>query len=303
MTTIAHSGVQPTSAESWELPQEKPWLVRIARPWLRNPAGLLGLAIALLFFVLGVFGPMLAPYDPKDIVPTDRLLGPSMEHPFGTNRFGHDIFSRILYGARLSFMFGLMVMIFGFLPGTALGIFSGYFGRWADYAIQRSGEAWSAIPQLPLLLAVIAAMGPGLTPVIVVLAISAIFGGSRLLRAIALLEKNKDYVFAARSLGGGDWHVLRRHILPNIMPYILIGASSVFAVAVLAEATLSFLGLGVEQGTPGWGIDLSDGRQDATDYPHLVIFPGLAISITVMGFTLLGDTLRDILDPRLRGSS
>jgi ABC-type dipeptide/oligopeptide/nickel transport system permease subunit len=144
---------------------------------------------------------------------------------------------------------------------------------------------------------------PGLLPVVIVLAISAIFGGSRLLRAIALLEKNKDYVFAARSLGGGEWHVLRKHVMPNIMPFVLIGASSVFAVAVLAEATLSFLGLGLEQGTPGWGIDLSAGREGATEFPHLVIFPGLAISLTVLGFTLLGDTLRDILDPRLKGTT
>jgi ABC-type dipeptide/oligopeptide/nickel transport system permease subunit len=157
---------------------------------------------------------------------------------------------------------------------------------------------------LPLLLTVIAAVGPGLTSVVIVLAISAIFGGSRLMRGIAMLEKNKDYVFAARSLGGGEFHVLWRHILPNIMPYILVGASSVFAIAVLAEATLSFLGLGLQAGTPGWGIDLAAGRaQGASNYPHLVIFPGLAISLTVFGFTLLGDTLRDILDPRLRGST
>jgi ABC-type dipeptide/oligopeptide/nickel transport system permease subunit len=181
-----------------------------------------------------------------------------------------------------------------------------------DYAIQRSGEAWAAIPQLPLLLTVVAAVRvestwlpvpPGLLPVIIVLAISAIFGGSRLLRAIALLEKNKDYVFAAESLGGSNWHVLRKHVIPNIMPYVLIGASSVFAVAILAEATLSFLGLGLEQGTPGWGIDLADGQEWGSEYPHLVIFPGLAISITVLGFTLLGDTLRDILDPRLKGTA
>ena len=136
------------------------------------------------------------------------------------------------------------------------------------------------------------------------LAISAIFGGSRLMRAIALLEKNKDYVFAARSLGGGEMHVLWKHVIPNIMPFILIGASSVFAAAVLVEATLSFLGLGVEKGTPGWGIDLSAGReQGAIEHPHLVIFPGMAIGLTVLGFTLLGDTLRDILDPRLKGTT
>jgi ABC-type dipeptide/oligopeptide/nickel transport system permease subunit len=198
--------------------------------------------------------------------------------------------------------FGFAVMIFGFIPGTLLGILSGYFGRWIDYAIQRSGEAWAAIPQLPLLLAIIAAVGPGLKAVIVVLAISALFGGSRLLRAVALVERNKEHIVAARSTGASEFRLLVRHVIPNIMPYVLVGASSVFAVAVLAEATLSFLGLGVEQGTPGWGIDLSVGLSQGNQFPHLVIFPGLAISIVVLGFNLMGDTLRDILDPRLRGS-
>ena len=303
MTSVAHARVT-TTADAWELPHDRPWIARVSRPWLRNPAGLLGLVIAACFLVLGVIGPWIAPYDPKGFDVDARFLGPSWEHPFGTTKFGEDILSRILEGARLSLTFGLLVLVFGFVPGTALGIVSGYFGRWVDYTIQRSGEAWAAIPQLPLLLAVIAAVGPGLKAVVVVLAISAVFGGSRLLRAVALVEKNKDYVFAARALGSSETHVLWKHVLPNIMPYILIGVSSVFAAAVLVEATLSFLGLGVEQGTPGWGIDLATGRaQGATEHPHLVIFPGLAISITVLGFTLLGDTLRDILDPRLRGST
>ena len=120
---------------------------------------------------------------------------------------------------------------------------------------------------------------------------------------MALVEKNKEYVLGARSIGASEWHILRRYVVPNIMPFILVGASSVFALAIIAEATLSFLGLGVEQGTPGWGIDLAAGRDRANEYPHLVIFPGLVISIVVLGFNLLGDTLRDILDPRLRGST
>ena len=132
--------------------------------------------------------------------------------------------------------------------------------------------------------------------------VSALFGGSRLMRAVSLVEKNKEYVFAARATGADEFRLLARHVIPNIMPYILVGMSSVFALAVLAEATLSFLGLGVEQGTPGWGIDLSEGLRVGSDYPHLVIFPGIAISLVVLGFNLMGDTLRDILDPRLRGS-
>jgi ABC-type dipeptide/oligopeptide/nickel transport system permease subunit len=303
MASIATGYARPSGEELWEMPAEKPWLVRVARPWLKNPVGLFGLALVVAFFVLGILGPYIAPYDPRSLDAQSRLLGPSMEHPFGTTRFGQDVFSRVLVGTRLSMKFGFAVMFFGFLPGTLLGILSGYFGRWLDYTIQRSGEAWAAIPQLPLLLAIIAAVGPGLKAVIVVLAISALFGGSRLMRAVSLVEKNKEHIFAARATGASELRLLMRHVIPNIMPYILVGMSSVFALAVLAEATLSFLGLGVEQGTPGWGIDLSQGlRQDGNEYPHLVIFPGIAISLVVLGFNLMGDTLRDILDPRLRGS-
>jgi ABC-type dipeptide/oligopeptide/nickel transport system permease subunit len=303
MATIATRLGEQTQAERWEIPQDKPWIVRVSRPWLKNPVGLFGLILVVAFFVLGMFGPYIAPYDPRALDASSRFLTPSLEHPFGTTKFGQDVFSRILEGTRLSMTFGFAVMFFGFIPGSLLGILSGYFGRWVDYAIQRSGEAWAAIPQLPLLLTIIAAVGPGLKAVVVVLAISALFGGSRLLRAVTLVEKHKEHVLAARATGASEFRVLVHHVLPNIMPYILVGISSVFALAVLAEATLSFLGLGVEQGTPGWGIDLSEGLSRGTEYPHLVIFPGIAISLVVLGFNLMGDTLRDILDPRLRGTT
>lgn len=290
-------------AEAWQLPAEKPFIVRVLRPWRQNPAGLIGLLIVVGFVVLGLIGPWIAPFDPRELNAQARFEGMSWEHPMGTNKLGQDVFSRILYGARLSLIFGFVVMVLGFIPGTALGIASGYFGRWVDYAIQRSGEAWAAFPQLPILLTVIAAVGPGLKAVAVVIAIGGLFGGSRLLRAVALVEKNKDYVLAARAVGATEWDIVRRYIVPNVMPYILVGVSSIFAVAIIAEATLSFLGLGAQPGTPGWGIDLSEAASDGITYPMLVLWPGLAISITVLGFNLLGDTLRDILDPRLRGST
>lgn len=303
MATIARESIPVAQQESWELPKEKPYIVRITKPWLQNPAGFLGLIIVAGFIFLGLFGPYIAPYDPREFDVSAQLETPSLEHPFGTTQLGQDIFSRMIVGARLSLTFGFAVLIVGFIPGTILGIMSGHFGRWIDYAIQRSGEAWAAFPQLPILLTVIAAVGTGLKAVVVVVAIGALFGGSRLLRAVALVEKNKDYVLAARAVGAGEYHLLRHYIVPNVMPYILVGLSSVFAVAIIAEATLSFLGLGVQQGTPGWGIDLAAGNSRASEYPHLVIFPGLVISVVVLGFNLLGDTLRDILDPRLRGST
>ncbi len=301
MAAIAEPMRQTVEA-GWTLQPQKPLFVRLVHPWLQNPAGLLGLAIVFLFVFLGLFGPYLTPYDPRDPDVTARFLGPSWQHPFGTNRLGQDMFSRILEGSRLSFTFGAVVFVIGFIPGTALGILSGYAGRWIDYAIQRSGEAWTSFPQLPILLTVIAAVGPGLKAAVVVIAIGALFGGSRLFRALALIEKHKDYVLAARSLGAPESHILIRHVIPNIMPYILLGASSVFAVAILLEAVLSFLGIGAQTGTPGWGIDLSRGLGEGTDYPHLIIWPGVVISVVILGFNLMGDTLRDILDPRLRGS-
>lgn len=304
MAAIARRGAQAGLEEAWELPRSRPLLIRLSEPWLRNPVGLLGLVIVVMFIVLGIIGPYVSPYDPRAIDAQSRFLGPSMEHPFGTNSLGQDVFSRILEGTRVSFTFGFSIMLVGFVPGTILGLLSGYFGRWVDYAIQRSGEAWSSFPQLPILLTVIAAVGPGLKGILIVIAISAIFGGSRLLRAVALLEKHKEYILAARSTGASEFHLLLRHIVPNVMPFILVGLSSVFAIAILAEAALSFLGLGLEPGTPGWGIDLAVGvRKGGAEHPHLVIFPGLVISVVVLGFNLLGDTLRDILDPRLRGST
>ena len=302
MATIAEPNIR-TGADRWEMPQERSFISRTLRPWLRNPLGIVGLIIVFAFFFVGIFGPYLAPHDPEALNAAARYQTPSWEHPFGTTKLGQDVFSRILQGARVSLMFGVAAMVFGFIPGTALGILGGYFGRWVDQLIQRSGEAWAAMPQLPILLTVSAAVGPGLKGPVIVIAIGAIFGGSRLLRAVALVEKHKEYVTAARSVGATEFHIMMRHVIPNIMPYILVGMSSVFAVAVLAEAALSFLGLGLPTGTPGWGIDLAVGLDSGTEYPYLVIFPGLVISIVVLGFNLLGDTLRDILDPRLRGST
>jgi ABC-type dipeptide/oligopeptide/nickel transport system permease subunit len=273
---------------------------RLAR---ENPVGAISLLVVIGFVVLGIFGPSLSPYAPKELNATDQYLGPSGAHVFGTTKFGQDIFSRVLAGARIDLKFGAIVLVLGFLPGTALGIISGYFGRWVDYLIQRSGEAWTAFPPLFLLLTFVAAFGPGLKTVEIVVAISAVFGGSRLLRVVALVEKQKEYVVGARSTGASEFRLLWRHVLPNIMPFILVGLSSVFAVAVLAEATLSFLGLGVSPGEPSWGADLSIGIGAGSTYPWLVIFPGVAISLVVLAFNLLGDTLRDILDPRLRGST
>jgi ABC-type dipeptide/oligopeptide/nickel transport system permease subunit len=262
------------------------------------------LGVVLVFIFLGIFGPALAPENPRHGVVAEQLEGPSLDHPFGTDQLGHDMFSRVLAGTRISFVIGLMAVGIGFSSGALLGIISGYFQRWPDYVIQRSGEAWAAFPAIILYLAFITAFGPGLKTIGIVIMLSAIFGGSRVLRAVTLVMKQQDFVEASRALGSTETRILFRHVIPNVMPIVIVGASGVFAVSVLAEAALSFLGLGVAAGTPSWGIDLSGGNQQLAMNGKwwLVVFPGLAISLVVLGFNLLGDTMRDILDPRLRGS-
>jgi ABC-type dipeptide/oligopeptide/nickel transport system permease subunit len=300
----------PVALGEWDVPPAPSRLLGLGRVARRNPVGVIALLIVVAFLVLGsaqvvsqeLFGTALAPEDPQEFHAEVQLQGPSWDHPFGTNQGGIDMFSRILAGARISFLIGMMALLIGFIPGAFLGVVSGYYQRWLDYVIQRSGEAWSAFPVLFLYLAFITALGQGLKTIALVIIISALFGGSRVLRAAALVTKHADFVEASRALGATDRWILLRHIIPNVMPIVIVFASSVFAVSVLAESALSFLGLGLEPGTPSWGIDLNEGRSNMRLHPYLVIFPGVAISLVVLGFNLLGDTLRDVLDPRLRGS-
>lgn len=304
MATTAAVPAAARPVEGWEVRPEESRSTRLLRVARRNPLGVIALFIVIVFIFLGIFGPALAPQDPRHGVVEEQLQGPSSEHWFGTNKLGQDVFSRVLAGTRISFIIGMMAVVIGYASGALLGIVSGYYQRWPDYVIQRSGEAWAAFPAIILYLAFIAAFGPGLKTIGFVIAIGAIFGGSRVLRAMALVLKQQDYVEASRALGATETRILFRHVIPNLMPIVIVGASGVFAASVLAEAALSYLGLGVAAGTPSWGIDLSGENQSLArnGYWHLVLFPGLAISLVVLGFNILGDTLRDILDPRLRGS-
>jgi ABC-type dipeptide/oligopeptide/nickel transport system permease subunit len=300
---VAQRTAATYTSEDWVIPQEKPWYAKLWKIARENPIGAISFLLVVGFIALGIFGPYVSPYDPKEIDATQQFIAPNGTHFFGTDKLGHDMFSRVIAGARIDLKFGAVILLFGFVPGTLLGICSGYFGRWVDYLIQRSGEAWTAFPQLFLLLTFIAALGPGLGTVELVVAISAIFSGSRIMRVVALVEKQKEYIVGARATGASEFRLLWRHVIPNIMPFILVGFSSVFAIAVLAESLLSFLGLGVSPGEPSWGADLSANLSYGAQYIWLVLYPGLAISIVVLAFNLLGDTLRDVLDPRLRGST
>ena len=276
-------------------------LARVAR---QNPLGVVGLVIVLGFIFAGVFGPYLTPYDPTGIDVTAQLEGPSRAHPFGTNSLGQDVLSRVIGGARISLIIGLAAVGIGVTGGAFMGVISGYFGGVIDSVIQRTGEAGAAFPGLVLYLTLIAAMGRGVDTIIVAIAIGAVIGGSRVLRSLTIVLKTSPFVEASRSMGAPETRILWRHIVPNVIPIIIVIASTALGAAVLAEAALSFLGIGVEPGTPSWGIDLQGEnlRFAANGFWHLVVFPGVALSLVVLGFNLFGDTLRDVLDPRLRGS-
>lgn len=275
--------------------------LRVARG---NPLGTIGLVLVLTFILVGTFGPFLAPYSPTHTDASVQLQGPSLDHPFGTNGLGQDTLSRVLAGARLSLVIGAAAVGIGVLGGALIGVISGYFGGVIDSFIQRTGEAGAAFPGLILYLTLIAAIGRGVDTIVIGIAISALIGGSRVLRALTLVIKTSPFVEAARAAGATEPRILATHIIPNVIPIAIVIASSALGAAVLAEAALSFLGIGVEPGTPSWGIDLQGRNLDDAKVGnwHLVAFPGAALSLVVLGFNLLGDTLRDVLDPRLRGS-
>jgi len=284
-----------------QIRRRAPGIVRIAA---HNPLGTVGAFLVLTFIFVGLFGPVIAPYNPREVNVEAQLQGPSLDHPMGTNRLGQDVLSRVLAGARLSLVIGSAAVFIGVLGGSLIGVISGYFGGVIDSFIQRTGEAGAAFPGLILYLTLIAALGRGEDTIIIGIAISALIGGSRVLRALTLVIKTSPFVEAARAAGATELRILATHIIPNVIPIAIVIASGALGAAVLAEAALSFLGIGVEPGTPSWGIDLQ-GRnlEDAkVGNWHLVMFPGIALSLVVLGFNLLGDTLRDVLDPRLRGS-
>jgi ABC-type dipeptide/oligopeptide/nickel transport system permease subunit len=276
-------------------------LRRMGRLARQQPLGVFGLLVLCLFVFVGLFGPYITPYPPRELSVAPPLADPSWDHPFGTNQNGQDMFSRIIAGARVSLLISAAAIFIGAAAGSFLGILGGYYGRWVDYLVQRSGEASAAFPGLTLYLILIAALGQGVRTIIIAIAIGALFGGSRVLRGATIVESRSLYVEAARSIGCSENRILLRHVIPNVLPLTIIIMSGALGAAILAESALAFLGLGVEPGTPSWGIDINANLTVARfGNWHLVVFPGLAISLVVLGANLLGDSLRDVLDPRLR---
>src|SRR5262244_4007018 len=267
---------------------------------VRSRAAVSGGVIVGLFVLLAVLAPLLAPYEPLRGRVVDRLQGPSAAHWFGTDELGRDVLSRVLYGARISLQIQVAAVGLALLLGTALGVIAGYVGRWPDMLIMRLVDIMMAFPGIFLALAIIAALGTGLGNVIIASAIFLVPQFARVVRGSVLTLKEKEFVEAARALGEGDVSIVTRYLLPNSLAPIIVQTSLRMATVLLTASGLSFLGLGVQPPSPEWGAMLSNARSYMITAPHVATVPGLAIMLVVLGFNLLGDGLRDSLDPRLR---
>lgn len=269
--------------------------------WLER-YGMLALGLLLVggMSLAALLAPLLAPYDPNAINVDALLLTPSFAHPLGTDALGRDVLSRILYGGRVSLWVGFVAVGISSAIGLALGLAAGYFGRLADEIIMRGVDVMLCFPSFFLILAVIAFLEPSLTNIMAVIGLTSWMGVARLVRAEAMSLRGRDYVLAARVAGAGPVRIILRHILPNALAPVLVSATLGVAGAILVESSLSFLGLGVQPPDASWGNMLLDGKEVLEVAPWLSVFPGLAILFTVLGYNLLGESLRDLLDPRLR---
>lgn len=268
-----------------------------------NRLGIIGLVIVVVFVIVAIFAPLIATHDVAATNLSVRYISPSASHWFGTDSTGRDIFSRVVFGARISLEVGIIVVSVSVLIGTAIGAIAGYYGGWIDRFL--SGYVFNvflAFPGLLLAIAVVAFLGAGLNKLILALCIIGWVGYARLIRAQVLKVREYDFVQAARALGAGDLRILTKHILPNAIQPLIVQASLGMAGAVLSEAALSFLGLGVPPPAPSWGVMIEEARDLSTlqAAPHALIFPGIAIALTVLAFNFIGDGLREYLDPRQR---
>jgi peptide/nickel transport system permease protein len=257
-----------------------------------------GAAIVGLALLAAVVGPLVSSFDPARQELALRLAAPSLAHPFGLDELGRDILSRVLAGARISFVVGFTVVIVSSVVGTLLGAVAGYFGGRIDDVISRVIDTLLAFPGLLLAIALVAVLGPSLANVLFALTIIGWVGYARLVRGQVLRAREFEYVQAAKALGAGTARILWKHIIPTAIPAVVVQATLGMAGAIIGEASLSFLGLGVQPPTPSWGTMLNGGRAHILDAPHLTLFPGLAIALLVLGLNFLGDGLRDRIDPR-----
>ncbi|KIL38520.1 peptide ABC transporter permease [Gordoniibacillus kamchatkensis] len=276
-----------------------PWREGL-RAFRRNKLAMLGLLIILFFVAVAFLAPSITHYDYKEQVLLDRLQAPSAAHWFGTDDLGRDLFTRIVYGTRISLWVGIVSVLGSMVAGTLLGILAGFYGRWADIVISRFFDILLSFPNILLAIAVVAVLGPSLQNALLAIAIVNVPVFGRLVRAKVLSLRTEEYVTAAKALGMKNARILFVHILPNSLGPIIVQATLSIAHAIIECAALGFLGMGAQPPEPEWGKILSDSRQFIQNAPWTVLFPGLSIMLTVLGFNLIGDGLRDVLDPRMK---
>ena len=279
------------------------WARVVGRFAVRKPLGAIGAVIVIAMLVMAVFAERIAPYAYDETIRGARMKPPSAAHWLGTDNLSRDLWSRIVYGARVSVTVGFATIALGMAVATAIGVSSAYFGGAYDLLLQRVVDAWLSFPYLVIILSVMAVLGPGRLNLIISVAIIAAATNSRVIRGAALTVMQSQFVEAARAIGCGHARIILRHVLPNVTATIIILATIGLGAVILAESALSFLGFGVPPPYPSWGAMLSgSGRTYMFRAPWMAIWPGVAISLAVFGFNMLGDALRDVLDPRLRGS-
>jgi len=272
---------------------------RALRSLVRNNTAKLGLAIILLNIFIAIFAPVLTSYDAERANLSEILLPPSRTHPLGTDELGRDILTRIAYGSRISLTLGTISIGIALLGGLSLGVVGAYFGGWLDLVIMRFIDVILAFPPLLLAIVIVSILGPGIRNAMIAVGIALLPVYARLVRAEVLSNKAREFVVAARAVGAGDARIMVRHILPNSIAPIIVQSTLNVATAILSAAALGYLGLGAQPPTPEWGTMLTKGRLYLQVAPHVTTFPGLAIVITVLGFNLFGDGLRDALDPKM----
>ena len=275
--------------------------ISLPRAARHNPLAAIGVVLVVIFVILALFAPWIAPQDPAHIELPTRLSSPSTVHWFGTDELGRDILSRVIYGSRISMLVGSSVVAVSLTLGLIIGSIAGYYGgrldRFVNVVVM---NAFLSFPGILIAIAFVAFRGPGIFNLVLALSLGGWVGYARLVRAQVLVAREREFVEAARALGATDLRVIVRHILPNIIQPVVVQAAIGMAGAILAEATMSFLGLGVPPPIASWGAMLNDGRAHLFDAPHLVIFPALAVMLAVLSFNFIGDAMRDYLDPRAR---
>lgn len=298
MSDLAYAPAMTTLAGS--RPALVTFLIRLVR---EKPLGAVGGAVFLVFLLCGIFADFLAPYGVNETNMAHRLEAPSWDFPLGTDHLGRDVLSRILIGAQLSMIVAFLAAGFATVVSLAIGVVSGYFGGKTDMVVQRGVDAWMTFPDLVLLIVIISVVGPGVVQIVVVLGLLYGIAGSRIVRGAVISVKENMYTHAAQSIGARTWHILIRHIVPNVMPVVIVLFTTRIGAVILTEAGLSFLGLGVPPPAPNWGSMLSGtGRTYMYLGAWLALAPGLCLTIVVYAINVYGDALRDLLDPRMRGS-